>query len=90
MSSLTEPADRTERLRDGVEMALYIALSLLAVSLTRDARLVASVEAASHLGWLLLALYSGMVIDRLVRSRSAASVPVSSPVSCSKTRRIMP
>ena len=42
----------------------YAALSLLAVSLTRDARLVASVEAASHLGWLLLALYSGMVIDR--------------------------
>lgn len=46
---------------DGVT---YAALSLLAVSLTRDARLVASVEAATHLGWLLLALYSGVVIDR--------------------------
>lgn len=43
------------------------ALPLLALSLTTDARLIASVDALLMVGWLLLGLVSGVVVDRVDR-----------------------
>ncbi|MGV1008524.1 MAG: MFS transporter [Dermatophilaceae bacterium] len=43
------------------------ALPLLAVSLTDDARLISLVDALAMLGWLLLGLVSGVVVDRVDR-----------------------
>ncbi len=46
---------------DGV---FYGAVPLLAASLTRDPRLVSLVDALTMAGWLLLALVSGVAVDR--------------------------
>lgn len=43
------------------------ALPLLAASLTRDPRLVSLTDAVTSLGWLLLGLLSGVVVDRYAR-----------------------
>lgn len=43
------------------------ALPLLAASLTRDPRLIAAVDACLYVGWLLLGLVSGVVVDRVDR-----------------------
>ena len=57
-------ATTISNLGDGVRFA---ALPLLAVTLTRDPVLVAGTVAASQLPWLLFALVSGAVVDRLNR-----------------------
>src|SRR5579864_7587697 len=44
--------------------ALVAALPLLAVTITRDPRLVSVVTAAMFLPWLLLSLPAGAVVDR--------------------------
>jgi MFS family permease len=44
--------------------ALVAALPLLAVTITRDPRLVSVVTAATYLPWLLLSLPAGAVVDR--------------------------
>lgn len=51
-------------LGDGVAAG---AVPLIAVSLTRDPRLIALVDAFAALGWLLLGLPSGVVVDRVDR-----------------------
>lgn len=51
-------------LGDGVVLG---ALPLLAASLTRDPRLVSLVDGVESLGWLLLGLVSGVVVDRSER-----------------------
>lgn len=51
-------------LGDGVSAG---AVPLLTVSLTQDPRLVALVDACAALGWLLLGLPSGVVVDRVDR-----------------------
>lgn len=43
------------------------AMPLLAASLTRDPRVIGLVGAASSIGWLLLGLFSGVLIDRVNR-----------------------
>lgn len=45
------------------------AMPLLALSVTRDPRLIAAVNAVLMAGWLLLGLVSGVVVDRSVRLR---------------------
>ena len=47
--------------------AFVAALPLLAVTITRDPRLVAVVTAATFLPWLLLSLPAGAVVDRYDR-----------------------
>ncbi|WP_020574169.1 MFS transporter [Actinopolymorpha alba] len=44
------------------------ALPLLAASLSRDPRIVSLTEAAAQLGWLLLGLISGVLVDRWSRT----------------------
>src|SRR6266700_6141339 len=44
--------------------AFVAALPLLAVTITRDPRLVAVVIAASYLPWMLLSLPAGAMVDR--------------------------
>ncbi|WP_203923904.1 MFS transporter [Rugosimonospora africana] len=53
-------------LGDGATAA---ALPLLAVSLTRDPRLVAAVSTAAYLPWLLFSLVAGALADRIDRRR---------------------
>ena len=48
--------------------AFVAALPLLAVTITRDPRLVAVVTAATFLPWLLLSLPAGAVVDRYDRA----------------------
>jgi MFS family permease len=48
--------------------AFVAALSLLAVTITRDPRLVSVVTAATFLPWLLLSLPAGAVVDRYDRA----------------------
>jgi MFS family permease len=48
--------------------AFEAALPLLAVTITRDPRLVAVVTAATYLPWLLLSLPAGAVVDRYDRA----------------------
>jgi MFS family permease len=57
-------ASTISNLGDGVRFA---ALPLLAVTLTRDPLLVAGTVFASQLPWLLFALLSGALVDRLNR-----------------------
>ncbi|GAA2601640.1 MFS transporter [Actinomadura fulvescens] len=49
--------------------ALLAALPLAAAALTSDPRLVAGVAFAGRLPWLVLALFGGVIIDRLDRRR---------------------
>jgi MFS family permease len=44
--------------------AFAVAVPLLAVTITRDPRLVAAVSAATYLPWLLLSLPAGALVDR--------------------------
>jgi MFS family permease len=48
--------------------AFVTALPLLAVTITRDPRLVSVVTAATYLPWLLLSLPAGAVVDRYDRA----------------------
>jgi MFS family permease len=48
--------------------AFVAALPLLAVTITRDPRLVSAVTAATYLPWLLLSLPAGAVVDRYDRA----------------------
>jgi MFS family permease len=48
--------------------ALVSALPLLAVTITKDARLISVVSAASYLPWLLLSLPAGVLADRYDRA----------------------
>jgi MFS family permease len=48
--------------------AFVAALPLLAVTITRDPRLVSVVTAATYLPWLLLSLPAGVVVDRYDRA----------------------
>jgi MFS family permease len=50
---------------DGV---MFGALPLLAASITRDPRIVSLTEAATNVGWLLLGLVSGVMVDRWRRT----------------------
>jgi predicted MFS family arabinose efflux permease len=59
-------ASTVSNLGDGVSLA---ALPLLAATLTRDPRLVAGLATAAALPWLLFALISGALVDRLDRRR---------------------
>jgi MFS family permease len=59
-------ASGMSNLGDGVGQA---ALPLLAATLTRDARLVGGLATAAVLPWLLFALISGALVDRLDRQR---------------------
>src|SRR5580692_2166577 len=59
--------------------AFVAALPLLAVTITRDPRLVSVVTAATYLPWLLLSLPAGAIVDRCDRAalmRSAQAVVV--------------
>src|SRR5580658_10984234 len=47
--------------------AFVAALPLLAVTITRDPRLISVVTAATYLPWLLLSLPAGAVVDRCDR-----------------------
>jgi MFS family permease len=58
-------ADAVSATGDG---AFTAALPLLAVTVTRDPRLVSVVTAASYLPWLLLSLPAGAVVDRYDRA----------------------
>jgi predicted MFS family arabinose efflux permease len=49
--------------------ALLAALPLLAASLTRDPRLISAVTVTGRLPWLALALFGGVIVDRLDRHR---------------------
>ena len=49
--------------------ALLAALPLLAASLTRDPRLISAVAVTGRLPWLTLALFGGVIVDRLDRHR---------------------
>jgi predicted MFS family arabinose efflux permease len=49
--------------------ALLSALPLLAASLTRDPRLISAVTVTGRLPWLTLALFGGVIVDRLDRHR---------------------
>jgi predicted MFS family arabinose efflux permease len=49
--------------------ALLSALPLLAASLTRDPRLISAVTVTGRLPWLALALFGGVIVDRLDRHR---------------------
>ena len=59
-------ASATSNLGDGVSQA---ALPLLAITLTGDARLVGGLATSAVLPWLLFALISGALVDRLDRQR---------------------
>jgi MFS family permease len=50
---------------DGI---MFGALPLLAASITRDPRIVSLSEAAGNVGWLLLGLISGVMVDRWRRT----------------------
>lgn len=58
-------ANTVSSLGDG---ALVAALPLLAVTITRDPRLIALVSAAFYLPWLLLSLPAGAMVDRYDRA----------------------
>jgi MFS family permease len=58
-------ADAISSTGDG---AFVAALPLLAVTITRDPRLVAVVTAASYLPWMLLSLPAGALVDRYDRA----------------------
>jgi MFS family permease len=57
-------ASAISNLGDGVRLA---ALPLLAASITRDPGLVAGVEFAASIPWLLFALLAGVIVDRVDR-----------------------
>ncbi|MDQ4058259.1 MAG: MFS transporter [Actinomycetota bacterium] len=57
-------ASAVSNLGDGVRLA---ALPLLAASITRDPGLVAGVEFAASIPWLLFALLAGVIVDRVDR-----------------------
>ncbi len=62
-------ASAVSNLGDGVAL---VAAPLLAIALTRDPRLVAGLAVAQNLPWLLFALPSGALADRLDRRRIMA------------------
>ena len=64
-------ASAVSNLGDGVAL---VAAPLLAASLTRDPALVAGLAFAQRLPWLLFALFSGALADRLDRRRAMAAV----------------
>lgn len=66
-------ASTLSNLGDGVTL---VAAPLLAAALTRDPALVAGLAVAQHLPWLLFALLSGALADRLDRRRAMAAVGV--------------
>src|SRR5579864_8288084 len=49
--------------------AFVAALPLLAVTITRDPRLVSVVTAATYLPWMLFSLPAGAIVDRYDRAR---------------------
>ncbi|MDX2967597.1 MFS transporter [Kribbella solani] len=51
-----------------VDGIMFGALPLLAASITRDPRIVSLSEAAGNVGWLLLGLISGVMVDRWRRT----------------------
>jgi MFS family permease len=67
-------ASAVSNLGDGVAL---VAAPLLAAALTRDPALVAGLAFAQRLPWLLFALLSGALVDRLDRRRVMAAVGVS-------------
>src|SRR3712207_8103931 len=64
-------ADAIANLGDG---ALWIALPLLAISLSDSPALVAGITAAARLPWLLFALFAGVLVDRVDRRRAMVVV----------------
>ncbi|MDP9373173.1 MAG: MFS transporter, partial [Chloroflexota bacterium] len=64
-------ASAVSNLGDGVAL---VAAPLLAAALTRDPALVAGLAVAQQLPWLLFALLSGALADRLDRRRAMAAV----------------
>jgi MFS family permease len=64
-------ASAVSNLGDGVAL---LAAPLLAAALTRDPALVAGLSFAQHLPWLLFALLSGALADRLDRRYAMAAV----------------
>lgn len=66
-------ASALSNLGDGVAL---VAAPLLAAALTRDPALVAGLVFAQRLPWLLFALLSGALVDRLDRRRTMAAVAV--------------
>nr|BFE81620.1 hypothetical protein GCM10020093_042210 [Planobispora longispora] len=53
--------------------AFAAAVALLAVTVTRDPRLVSVVSAATYLPWLLLSLPAGALVDRYDRAASCGA-----------------
>jgi MFS family permease len=66
-------ASAASNLTDGI---LLISGPLLASTLTRDPALVAGLAFAQRLPWLLFALFSGALADRIDRRRAMAAVAV--------------
>ncbi|HEY7523699.1 MAG TPA: MFS transporter, partial [Candidatus Limnocylindrales bacterium] len=66
-------ASALSNLSDGI---FWIALPLLAVSLTDSPALIAGVTVASRLPWLVFALVAGALADRLDRRRTMVAVDV--------------
>jgi MFS family permease len=55
--------------------AFAAALPLLAVTITRDPRLVAVVTAATYLPWMVLSLPAGALVDRYDRAAASPCPP---------------
>src|SRR5919199_5636715 len=66
-------ASAASNLSDGITL---VAAPLLATSLTRDPALVAGLAFAQRLPWILFALLSGALADRLDRRRAMAAAGV--------------
>ena len=66
-------ASAASYLGDGVAL---VAAPLLAATLTRDPARVAGLVFAQRLPWLLFALLSGALVDRLDRRRTMAAVAI--------------
>src|SRR5918997_4085368 len=64
-------ASTVSNLGDGIAL---VAAPLLAAALTRDHALVAGLAFAQRLPWLLFALFSGALADRLDRRRAMVAV----------------
>jgi MFS family permease len=66
-------ASTLSNLGDGIAL---VAAPLLAATLTRDPTLVAGLSFAQRIPWLLFALFSGALADRIDRRRAMAAVGV--------------